>query len=89
MAHMPYAVCLKLPDAPTLQILNNLLGNAAKFTHRGNIRVSARHYEESNKVAISVHDTGIGIPKYKLQSIFLPFEQVSHFFPALQMLLAA
>lgn len=59
-----------------VQVLNNLLGNAAKFTSQGFIRVSARKYADTNKVVISVRDTGIGIPKNKLHSIFLPFEQV-------------
>jgi hypothetical protein len=60
-----------------LQVLNNLLGNAAKFTHQGYIRVSAKWHDEQHQwVAIQVCDTGIGIPKQKLQSIFLPFEQV-------------
>lgn len=60
-----------------LQILNNLLGNAAKFTHQGSIRVSAKWHDEQRQwVVITVTDTGIGIPKQKLQSIFLPFEQV-------------
>jgi CheY-like chemotaxis protein len=59
------------------QILSNLLGNAAKFTHQGSIRVSAKWHDEQRQwVVIQVTDTGIGIPKQKLQSIFLPFEQV-------------
>jgi hypothetical protein len=60
-----------------VQILNNLLGNAAKFTHQGSIRVSAAWHDEQRQwVVVHVADTGIGIPKQKLQSIFLPFEQV-------------
>lgn len=57
------------------QILNNLIGNAAKFTRAGCIRVSARRYDDAGRVAVSVLDTGIGIPKRKLHTIFLPFEQ--------------
>ncbi|KXZ46245.1 hypothetical protein GPECTOR_45g115 [Gonium pectorale] len=59
-----------------VQILNNLLGNAAKFTRRGQIRVTARQVEGGRKVAVTVSDTGIGIPRNKLATIFLPFEQV-------------
>lgn len=67
--------CLTLRCAA--QVLNNLLGNAAKFTHHGFIRVSAQWHDEQRQwLAIHVTDTGIGIPKQKLQSIFLPFEQV-------------
>lgn len=74
MPNLQQAVSCALP--PT-QILNNLLGNAAKFTHQGFIRVSASWYDEQHQwAAIHVTDTGIGIPKQKLASIFLPFEQV-------------
>jgi hypothetical protein len=76
-----YLICWLAVSALTLtlllQVLNNLLGNAAKFTHQGYIRVSAKWHDEQHQwVAIQVCDTGIGIPKQKLQSIFLPFEQV-------------
>ncbi|WP_248928306.1 ATP-binding protein [Paenibacillus hamazuiensis] len=55
------------------QILNNLIGNALKFTAAGEITVSAR--EENGWLAISVADTGIGIPPGKLEVIFEAFEQ--------------
>lgn len=54
-----------------------MLGNAAKFTHQGSIRVTADWYDAEHQwVVVHVTDTGIGIPKHKLASIFLPFEQV-------------
>ncbi|GFH12981.1 uncharacterized protein HaLaN_08775 [Haematococcus lacustris] len=59
-----------------MQVLNNLLGNAAKFTRRGFIKVSARTFDSGARVAITVQDTGIGVPQSKLAHIFLPFEQV-------------
>nr|WP_231571306.1 ATP-binding protein [Paenibacillus sp. VKM B-2647] len=55
------------------QIMNNLVGNALKFTASGQIAVSAR--EENGWLAISVSDTGIGIPQDKLEVIFESFEQ--------------
>ncbi len=55
------------------QILLNLVGNSVKFTAQGSVTVSAR--EENGMVAISVTDTGIGIPAGKLKDIFIPFEQ--------------
>jgi signal transduction histidine kinase/GGDEF domain-containing protein len=65
------------------QILINLIGNAIKFTpEEGNILVSAVPFTEqreggvSQKVAISVKDTGIGIPPDQLESIFDKFYQV-------------
>lgn len=57
------------------QVMHNLLGNAIKFTDKGEIRVSAT--ENNNRVTISIHDTGRGIPKEQLETIFLSFEQVN------------
>ncbi|HKW11599.1 MAG TPA: ATP-binding protein [Gemmatimonadaceae bacterium] len=60
------------------QIVVNLLSNAVKFTPAGgHIRVGARALpRETNLVEIRVRDTGIGIPKDKLQAIFEPFVQL-------------
>ncbi len=58
------------------QILFNLLGNAVKYTDRGEITVEA--VLKDQWVKISVRDTGIGIPKDKLNTIFQRFEQVDH-----------
>ena len=55
------------------QILINLLSNAAKFTSHGSIRVEAR--AQNGSVAITVADTGIGIPADKIGLIFEEFEQ--------------
>ena len=69
-------------DLPTLvtdrdkvrQILMNLLSNAAKFTPTGTITVSARCH--SGVLAITVTDTGIGIPEEALEHVFEEFHQV-------------
>jgi signal transduction histidine kinase len=60
------------------QILTNLLGNAIKFTPEGGeISVSAKPYpEDGNMLALSVIDTGVGIPKDQLDKIFDKFHQV-------------
>lgn len=60
------------------QILTNLLGNALKFTPEGGeISVSAKLFEEEeNMVAVSVRDSGIGIPEDQLDKIFEKFHQV-------------
>jgi PAS domain S-box-containing protein len=56
------------------QILLNLLSNAAKFTHTGQIKVSAQR--RGDLVDIAVSDTGIGIPEEALPHIFEEFRQV-------------
>ena len=56
------------------QILMNLLGNAAKFIEQGSISVVAR--KQTNMMAISVIDTGIGIRKDLHEHIFEEFSQI-------------
>lgn len=57
-----------------MQILNNLISNAIKFTETGTISISAR--EENGYMAISVTDTGIGIASDKIDTVFKEFEQI-------------
>jgi len=55
------------------QIVLNLVGNAVKFTHEGEITLSAR--KENGRVKVSVQDTGIGISQEKQTRVFDSFEQ--------------
>jgi GAF domain-containing protein/anti-sigma regulatory factor (Ser/Thr protein kinase) len=55
------------------QILLNLLSNAAKFTHQGQIIVKARRQGEM--LVLSVADTGIGISEAALERVFEEFQQ--------------
>lgn len=60
------------------QILMNLLSNAIKFTKRGHVKLNVRQLtREADKVQLqfTVEDTGIGIPKHRLNDIFESFEQ--------------
>lgn len=56
------------------QILNNLIGNALKFTDEGEVRVCAA--TEDGLVRVDVVDSGIGIPAEAQERIFESFEQV-------------
>jgi PAS domain S-box-containing protein len=60
------------------QILINLISNAIKFTHTGSIHVSVKSERVKDKkyfLRFDIADTGIGIPKGKLQTIFESFSQ--------------
>ena len=57
------------------QIITNLVSNAIKFTSEGSIKVSIKKLKD-NRLQITVADTGMGIPKDKLKSIFEQYEQV-------------
>ncbi|GIW54746.1 MAG: hypothetical protein KatS3mg082_1150 [Nitrospiraceae bacterium] len=60
------------------QILVNLIGNAIKFTDRGSVIVRVLNDPDINQagaIRFSVTDTGIGIPKDKLEAIFESFTQ--------------
>ncbi|BAI73253.1 two-component sensor histidine kinase [Azospirillum sp. B510] len=64
------------------QVLLNLLSNAVKFTPRGGrVTVSALR-EEDGGIAITVRDTGIGIPADALARILEPFQQADSSIPA-------
>jgi len=58
------------------QVVLNLLGNALKFTERGEVTVSVTTRDDGRTpAAISVRDTGIGIPPGRLHAIFEAFQQ--------------
>ena len=56
------------------QVIRNLLLNAVQaMPGGGEIRIEASFDPKRHTVSIAVHDTGIGIPKDKLDEVFLPF----------------
>ncbi|MDM8521791.1 response regulator [Desulfococcaceae bacterium HSG8] len=57
------------------QIIVNLVGNALKFTEKGEISVAVSATGRENMLHFSVSDTGIGIPSERVDKIFDPFTQ--------------
>lgn len=65
-------------DADALrQVLNNLLGNALKFTDQGSVEIllELRLEPERATLMLGVHDTGIGIPLDQHETVLRPFTQ--------------
>jgi signal transduction histidine kinase/CheY-like chemotaxis protein len=82
------AVYLISPDVPSdlvgdgmrlRQILVNLIGNAIKFTEKGEVTIEVKSHsvdEEGHVLLFAITDTGIGIPKESIEKLFRPFQQV-------------
>lgn len=78
LVHPDIASSLRGDPGRLRQILVNLVGNAIKFTHQGEIIIRAEPLEETNahvKVHFSVQDTGIGIPYERQAAVFERFTQ--------------
>ncbi|HEX5819513.1 MAG TPA: ATP-binding protein, partial [Gemmatimonadales bacterium] len=80
------AVHVTLPDEPVwldadptrlTQVFSNLLDNAAKFSDPGG-RVTLAATPSDGHVTVLVSDTGVGIPRDQLRTIFDMFAQVDH-----------
>lgn len=77
-AHVPSFIVSD--DLRLTQILMNLVGNAVKFTTKGFVSFGCDIKEEGEKqlnLLFWIEDSGVGIPKEKLEMIFDPFSQVS------------
>jgi len=60
------------------QVLNNLIGNAVKFTEKGEVVVDIRPASQGGgEVAVhfTVRDTGVGLSPEQMEKIFIPFTQ--------------
>jgi PAS domain S-box-containing protein len=82
------ALRMNLPDAlpATIQtdpsrlrqIITNIVGNAIKFTQKGEVVITVKLGQAGNgepRLRIDVQDTGVGIPHDKLEAVFEPFTQ--------------
>ncbi|MDR0856105.1 MAG: response regulator [Clostridiales bacterium] len=56
------------------QVLNNILGNAIKYSNEGTVRLDVK--KENGAVVFSVSDRGVGIKPEDLGKLFRPFEQL-------------
>jgi signal transduction histidine kinase/DNA-binding response OmpR family regulator len=79
-----HTLSLQLPVEPlalrgdftrVAQVLSNVVNNAAKYTPKGG-RISLSAVREGDEVVFRIRDSGVGIPREFLASIFDPFTQV-------------
>lgn len=72
-------VALELDKGVVSQILLNLIGNAAKFTEKGEVSLKAEHLREGHQefLQVEVKDSGVGIPEAALGQIFDRYRQLS------------
>ena len=77
---MPDENCIIYADQRrVMQVLNNLMGNANKFTVSGYIKLSYSIDKGENRVYFSVEDTGCGVPLDKHESVFHRFVKIDDF----------
>ena len=62
-----------------VQVLDNLLGNASKFTHEGSVTLAYEVKKEENQLIFKVTDTGIGIPVEEQERVFERFVKLDNF----------
>jgi len=76
---------VSLPDKPVmittdrsklLQILNNMVSNAVKYTQEGKVEVTLELNQMGDGIVLRVTDTGLGIPEVELRSLFKEFVRV-------------
>ena len=63
------------------QVLQNLVGNAIKFTEAGFVRVRVRAGEttaSTQQLLFAIEDTGIGVPEGEIERLFGTFEQADN-----------
>jgi signal transduction histidine kinase len=77
---------VKVPDSLQIrtnrdcaqEIIDELMHNANKFTKKGKITISCQRLD-SNHIAFTITDTGVGIPPEKREQIFAPFTKLNSF----------
>jgi PAS domain S-box-containing protein len=67
---------MSMDKSKLIQILNNLVSNAVKYTEQGRVDVSLALDEGKRELVLKVKDTGLGIPKVDLDKLFNEFVRV-------------
>ncbi len=71
-----------IDETRLMQIISNLISNALKFTpDGGSVHLSMKpqfKYDQTHVIKVSIRDTGIGIAKEQLDSLFKSFSQLDH-----------
>ncbi len=62
-----------------VQVLDNLLSNASKFTHEGSVTLAYETRKETNQLIFTITDTGIGIPIDEQEHVFERFVKLDNF----------
>ncbi|MCX7985246.1 MAG: PAS domain S-box protein [Bacteroidetes bacterium] len=70
LSTLPHNVTIRGDEQMMLQVFNNLIGNALKFTPKGGLVTVELMEEQQNYWVIGVRDTGIGIPEADLPKLF-------------------
>jgi len=60
------------------QVLMNLIGNAIKFTHHGEVSLDVAAFPETGRIRINLTDTGIGLTPEQMERLFAPFTQADN-----------
>ncbi len=73
----PLPATIDTDDVRLRQVITNLIGNAIKFTSKGEVKISTSIDEQANqpKLRIAISDSGIGMTPEQLKKIFSPFVQ--------------
>lgn len=75
---VPEKFVLKCDKIRIGQALENLLSNAIKYTDGGEVMVSFAQDQQQKTAIVSVHDSGVGVPKEDLPMLFSKFRQLKN-----------
>lgn len=75
---VPEKFVLKCDKIRIGQALENLLSNAIKYTDGGEVMVSFTQDQQNKIAVVSVHDSGVGVPKEDLPMLFSKFRQLKN-----------